>query len=128
MNKTMILLLLFAFFTTNGFAQVLISDARPDASMTLKPGKERQDTVYVVLKDRVVLGIKKTKTYECIYEKTGLHEREKFEGDATFFIQNAGGLFNLQVTPIAWRVRNAFGEFAEPILWSKSTDWNNAPK
>lgn len=108
MNKFLLLFLLLMIWQAAP-AQVIISDQRPTSPITLKPNPVSVDTVYIVLQDRVVTGIRQEITFECIYDQKKEHEGNTFEGQYTFLAPDKSGAFTVKVVPLAYRVK-------EPVL------------
>jgi hypothetical protein len=113
MRHTLFITLLFALAATCQ-AQVVISDTRPAASTTLAPLPECVDTVFLVLNNQVITGLRKEVAYKCIYEQTGRHEGNVFAGNAVFFGPDQRGSLTVPVKPTAWRYKKAIFSSERP--------------
>lgn len=123
-----LLIVLMEFALSPVGAQVLFSESRPDAGLTLKAKPAKCDTVYIVLKDRIVQGIRRHETYACIYERTRTHEGQVFQGHSSFFIADKAGKYVQLVEPLAWRMKKPVAytgdsveqldaEHSDSVLW-----------
>lgn len=101
MKKILTIIIALAFCYTAS-AQIVFSDNRPESPVVVHQLQSQVDTVYVLTEAGIEKAVMVIPLYEIIYEKTGEHEGDQFQGLPEFFVVDEKGYYANRVKPVGY--------------------------